>query len=76
MNLFYQHAVPLAVEVARRALAGLPYGADEIGQLVFVTSTGFIAPGVDVAIVKELGLPRVGFACCGQLHGMRGRDER
>ena len=27
-----------------------------IGLLVFVTSTGFIAPGVDVAIVKELGL--------------------
>jgi alpha-pyrone synthase len=56
MNLFYQHAVPLAVEVSRRALTGLPYGADEIGMLVFVTSTGFIAPGVDVAIVKELGL--------------------
>jgi alpha-pyrone synthase len=58
MNLFYQHAVPLAVEVSRRALAGLPYGVAEIGQLVFVTSTGFIAPGVDVAIVKELGLSR------------------
>ncbi|WP_204803272.1 type III polyketide synthase [Mycobacterium riyadhense] len=58
MNLFYEHAVPLAVDVSRRALAGLPYGADEIGLLVFVTSTGFIAPGVDVAIVKELGLSR------------------
>ena len=32
--------------------------ADEIGLLVFVTSTGFIAPGVDVAIVKQLGLSR------------------
>jgi len=58
MNLFYQHAVPLAVEVAGRALAGLAYGADEVGLLVFVTSTGFIAPGVDVAIVKQLGLSR------------------
>ncbi len=58
MNLYYQHAVPLAVEVAGRALAGLPDGADEIGLLVFVTSTGFLAPGVDVAVVKELGLPR------------------
>lgn len=58
MNLFYQHAVPLAVEVSRRALAGLLSPADEIGLLVFVTSTGFIAPGVDVAIVKELGLSR------------------
>jgi alpha-pyrone synthase len=58
MNLFYQHAVPLALEVGGRALAGLPYGADEVGLLVFVTSTGFIAPGVDVAIVENLGLSR------------------
>ncbi|MDT5220758.1 MAG: alpha-pyrone synthase [Mycobacterium sp.] len=58
MNLFFEHAVPLAVDVTRRALADLPYGPDEIGLLVFVTSTGFIAPGVDVAIVKELGLSR------------------
>ncbi len=58
MNLFYRHAVPLAVEVSRRALSGLPYGVEEIGLLVFVTSTGFIAPGVDVAIVKQLGLSR------------------
>lgn len=58
MNLFYRHAVPLAVEVSGRALAAVPYGVDEIGMLVFVTSTGFIAPGVDVAIVKQLGLPR------------------
>ncbi|CAM3181305.1 type III polyketide synthase [Mycobacterium intermedium] len=58
MNLFYEHAVPLAVDVAGRALAGVPYQMDEIGLVVFVTSTGFIAPGVDVAIVKQLGLPR------------------
>lgn len=58
MNLFFEHAVPLAVDVSRRALADLPYQVEEIGQLVFVTSTGFIAPGVDVAIVKELGLSR------------------
>lgn len=58
MNLFFENAVPLAVDTARRALAGLPYEVDEIGLLVFVTSTGFIAPGVDVAVVKQLGLPR------------------
>ncbi len=58
MNLFYRHAVPLAVDVSRRALASRSYGTEEIGLLVFVTSTGFIAPGVDVAIVKKLGLPR------------------
>ena len=56
MNLFYRHAVPLAVDVAGRALAPIEDPATEIGLLVFVTSTGFIAPGVDVAIVKQLGL--------------------
>ncbi|OBJ52561.1 type III polyketide synthase [Mycobacterium sp. 1423905.2] len=58
MDLFYEHAVGLAVEVSKRALAGVPYGLDEVGLLVFVTSTGFIAPGVDAALVKHLGLPR------------------
>lgn len=58
MHLFYEHAVPLAVDVSKRALAGLPYRAAEIGLLVLATSTGFIAPGVDVAIVKGSGSPR------------------
>ena len=61
MNLFFRHAVPLAVDVAGRAVAGLDDPAEEIGLLVFATSTGFIAPGVDVAVVKQLGLsPTVG----------------
>lgn len=41
MHLFYEHAVPLAVDVSKRALAGLPYRAAEIGLLVLATSTGF-----------------------------------
>ncbi|MEU6583660.1 3-oxoacyl-[acyl-carrier-protein] synthase III C-terminal domain-containing protein [Nocardia sp. NPDC046763] len=56
MNTFYEHAVPLAVEVAGRATAHLEDRASQIGMLVFATSTGFIAPGVDVAVVKQLGL--------------------
>jgi alpha-pyrone synthase len=78
MNLFYRHAVPLAVDVARRALVGLPHAETEIGLLVFVTSTGFIAPGVDVAIVKELGLsPTVSrvvvnfMGCAAAMNGIR-----
>ncbi len=78
MNLFYRHAAPLAVEVAARALARVAYGPEEIGLLVFVTSTGFIAPGVDVAIVKELGLsPSVSrvvvnfMGCAAAMNGIR-----
>ncbi|MGW4769432.1 type III polyketide synthase [Nocardia sp. NPDC004278] len=78
MNLYYRHAVPLAVDVAGRALAGIEDAAAEIGLLVFVTSTGFIAPGVDVAVVKQLGLsPSVGrvvvnfMGCAAAMNGIR-----
>nr|WP_245718237.1 3-oxoacyl-[acyl-carrier-protein] synthase III C-terminal domain-containing protein [Nocardia miyunensis] len=78
MNLFFRHAVPLAVDVAGRAVAGLADPAEEIGLLVFATSTGFIAPGVDVAVVKQLGLsPTVGrvmvnfMGCAAAMNAMR-----
>ncbi|WP_067529545.1 type III polyketide synthase [Nocardia uniformis] len=78
MDLFYQHAVPLAVDVARRALSGLDDPAGQLGLLVFVTSTGFIAPGVDVAVVKQLGLsPSIGrivvnfMGCAAAMNGIR-----
>ncbi|MFC6010520.1 type III polyketide synthase [Nocardia lasii] len=78
MNLFLEHAAPLAVDVARRAVAGLDNPAEDIGQLIFVTSTGFIAPGVDVAVVKQLGLsPTVGrmvinfMGCAAAMNGIR-----
>ncbi|MEV0033335.1 3-oxoacyl-[acyl-carrier-protein] synthase III C-terminal domain-containing protein [Nocardia sp. NPDC050793] len=76
MRLFYRHAVPLAVDVARRALAGVDPA--DLGLLVFATSTGVIAPGVDVAVVEALGLPRsvarlvVNFmGCAAAMNGIR-----
>ncbi len=54
MNLFYEHAAPLAIDTARRALGDV--APEDVGQLVFVTSTGFLAPGVDVAVIRALGL--------------------
>ncbi|MBF6362377.1 type III polyketide synthase [Nocardia farcinica] len=78
MNLFYRHAAPLAVDVAGRALADSGAAAADIGLLVFVTSTGFIAPGVDVAVLRELGLaPTVGrvvvnfMGCAAAMNGIR-----
>lgn len=78
MNLFYEHAVPLAVDVAGRAIAGIANPAAEIGMLVFVTSTGFIAPGVDVAVLKQLGLsPTISrvvvnfMGCAAAMNGIR-----
>ncbi|MFE7802131.1 type III polyketide synthase [Nocardia sp. NPDC057440] len=76
MQLFYRHAVPLAVDVARRALEGVDPA--DVGLLVFATSTGIIAPGVDVAVVEDLGLPRsvarlvVNFmGCAAAMNGIR-----
>ncbi|WP_246284186.1 type III polyketide synthase [Gordonia asplenii] len=78
MNRYYELAVPIAVDVARRAVAGLDDPAADIGLLIFVTSTGFIAPGVDVAVIKQLGLaPTVGrvvvnfMGCAAAVNGIR-----
>lgn len=76
MRLFHRHAVPLAVDVARRALDGVDPA--DLGLLVFATSTGVMAPGVDVAVVEDLGLPRsvarlvVNFmGCAAAMNGIR-----
>ncbi len=78
MALYLEHAVPLAVDVAGRALAAADVAPEAIGLLVFVTSTGFIAPGVDIALVRELGLPRsIGrvvvtfMGCAAAMNGIR-----
>lgn len=78
MNLFYTHAAPLAVDVAGRAVAEVPGAVDDIGMLIFVTSTGFIAPGVDVAVIRGLGLsPTVSrlvvnfMGCAAAMNGIR-----
>jgi alpha-pyrone synthase len=86
MELYVEHAVPLATEVARKALAiasskQLPGSGkieDEIGIIVYVTSTGIIAPGVDAKLIENLGLRRniaripINFmGCAAALTGLR-----
>jgi predicted naringenin-chalcone synthase len=68
MRLFEREAPKLAV----RALDRLALGrrAAEITHVLLVTCTGFMAPGVDLAVVRHLGLPsgvertQVGFMGC------------
>jgi predicted naringenin-chalcone synthase len=78
MRHYAEHAGPLAVRAARQALgrSGLEPGA--ITHVVTVSCTGFRAPGVDVEIIKGLGLAptvqrtHVGFmGCHGALNGLR-----
>ena len=78
MGVFRRHAVPLAVDAAGRALSASGCDAAHIGLLVFVTSTGLVAPGVDVAVVKQLGLsPSVSrvvvnfMGCAAAVNGIR-----
>jgi alpha-pyrone synthase len=80
MQLYKDHAVPLAERVARQALAtaNTPDVEEAIGLIAFVSSTGFVAPGVDAELIKRLGLRRdiarvpVNFmGCAAAMNGLR-----
>jgi alpha-pyrone synthase len=70
MEMYAEHAIPLATTVAREAIAIATARSrqndpnctekieDAIGLIVFVTSTGILAPGVDTKLIKQLGLRR------------------
>lgn len=68
--LYAEHAAPLALEAAGRALAACGIRADEVTHVVTASCTGFVSPGPDLALVTGLGLapgtPRlhVGFMGC------------
>jgi predicted naringenin-chalcone synthase len=67
MAIYEREAPPLGVAAARAALADLArstnstQGAilDSITHLVVVSCTGFFAPGLDLAIARQLALPSV-----------------
>jgi alpha-pyrone synthase len=77
MELYKAHAVPLAERVVQKALSRLA-DLEAIGLIVFVSSTGFIGPGVDTALIEKLGLKRdmarvtVNFmGCAAAMNGIR-----
>lgn len=78
MACYAERAAPLATEAARTALANAGTPVSAITHLVTVSCTGFVAPGVDVALIARLGLcstverVHVGFmGCQGALNGLR-----
>lgn len=78
MARFEAEAGPLAVAAAGAAVDDARVDVGSITHVVTVSCTGFVAPGVDIAIVRDLGLrpstPRahVGFmGCHGAFHGLR-----
>ncbi|MCX7664564.1 MAG: type III polyketide synthase [Gemmataceae bacterium] len=78
MAHYAKHAPVLAVESAQKALLESGFDAQSITHLVTVSCTGFLSPGVDFALIQELGLPatvertHVGFmGCHGAINGLR-----
>ena len=78
MQRYAEEALPLAGAAAEQALdnAALPPAA--VTHLVTVSCTGFFAPGLDIGLIKRLGLPptvgrlHVGFmGCHGTLNALR-----
>lgn len=81
MAMYEEHAPRLATAAARGALEDGDVRPDEVTHLITVSCTGFVAPGIDAAIVGDLGLRReterthVGFmGCYGALIGLRMAD--
>jgi predicted naringenin-chalcone synthase len=78
MRTYAEQATPLAAQACTRALAAAQMAPSEITHLITVSCSGFAAPGVDVQLFNELGLPagvartHVGFmGCHGALNGLR-----
>jgi predicted naringenin-chalcone synthase len=70
MCLFKEHAVPLACEAAKKAIADAEITQTQITHLITVSCTGFLAPGIDSELIKHFGLSpdvsrtNVGFMGC------------
>ncbi len=78
MKVYAAEAPPLAVRAARAAVSESRFEPGSITHLVTVSCTGFVAPGIDLALIRELGLrptverTHVGFmGCHGALNGLR-----
>lgn len=78
MAMYAEHARPLATAASTRALETAGIGADAVTHLITVSCTGFDAPGVDVHLFDQLGLPattqrlHIGFmGCHGAINGLR-----
>ncbi|WP_068617654.1 type III polyketide synthase [Paenibacillus tuaregi] len=60
MHTYQRKALPLGLEAARRALIEADMSPKRITHLITVSCTGQYLPGLDVMLIKELGLsPRV-----------------
>ena len=78
MQLYEEQAPRLAQEACKQAFDASNINPQQITHLVTVSCTGFSAPGIDVALIRSLGLPatvertHIGFmGCHGSINGLR-----
>lgn len=78
LRVYAAEAGPLAVRAAADAVRESGFAPGSLTHLVTVSCTGFAAPGVDLALIRGLGLrptverTHVGFmGCHGALNGLR-----
>lgn len=82
MMVYERMSVDLAVVSAERALKQAEIDAQDVTHVIFVTCTGFFAPGPDILLINRLGLrPTVrrtviGFmGCYAAFNGLRTADQ-
>jgi predicted naringenin-chalcone synthase len=78
MAAYVAHAPTLAVTASQKALAEAGVIAGDITHVVSVSCTGFMAPGIDMALIEGLGLKptvertHIGFmGCHGAFNGLK-----
>jgi predicted naringenin-chalcone synthase len=78
MDQYAKHAPPLAVQAASDAIEQSAIPASAVTHLVTISCTGFIAPGMDIPLIRGLGLrptverTHVGFmGCHAAINGLR-----
>jgi len=78
MRRYEAEAPALALEAAQSALFASGFAPSSITHVITVSCSGFVAPGVDAALIRALGLPpttqrtHVGFmGCHGALNAIR-----
>ncbi len=78
MQHYAKLAPPLAVQAASAALRSSGLQGADLTHLVTVSCTGFVAPGIDLALIRALELPaiiqrtHVGYmGCHGAFNGLR-----
>jgi predicted naringenin-chalcone synthase len=70
MRAFHELAPPLAHRACQEALGNAGTRADAVTHLVTASCTGIASPGIDIALIELLGLPRtvqrvhIGFMGC------------